>query len=188
MNGHGAIRIFFITMLILLPCVSPSVDIFILRHGKAEDAGPRGCDADRQLTKKGRDEIIAVAHWITAQGIRFDLVAASPLARAQETAALVADVLGIAEKLVTWRVLEPGGDPDAVCREIGRHPEGSSLLLVGHEPQLSSLISRIISGDTGAGIAMTKGALAKIRNYSSAVRPSGELHWLLTAKQMAGRK
>jgi phosphohistidine phosphatase len=162
------------------------VDIYILRHGKAEVNGPGGSDADRQLTKKGRDEILAVAHWIAAQDLHFDLIAASPLARAQETAAIVADVLGAAEKMRTWKTLAPGGDPDTVCHEIGRHTAGHAILLVGHEPLLSSLISRIISGDTDAGIAMTKGSLAKIRDFSYAERPSGELHWLLTAKQMAG--
>ncbi|MDD1693364.1 MAG: phosphohistidine phosphatase SixA [Methanoregula sp.] len=164
------------------------MDIFILRHGKAEEAGPGRNDADRQLTKKGRDDILAVALWMAAQDLRFDLIAASPLARAQETAAIAAGVLEVPEKMVTWKVLVPGGNPDTVCREIGRHENNSAILLVGHEPLLSSLISRIISGDTGAGIAMTKGSLAKIRNYSYAERPSGELHWLLTAKQMALRK
>ncbi len=164
------------------------MDIFILRHGKAEDAGPGTGDADRRLTKKGREEILAVSHWIAAQEIQFDLIAASPLARAQETAAIVADVLRVPEKLVTWKVLLPGGSPDAVCREIGRHPAASAILLVGHEPLLSSLIGYIISGDTNAGIAMTKGAMAKIRDFSYTGSPSGELHWLLTARQMAWRK
>jgi phosphohistidine phosphatase len=164
------------------------VDIYILRHGKAEVNVTGGSDADRQLTKKGRDEIHAVAHWIASQDLRFDLIATSPLARAQETAAIIADVLGAAEKMRTWKALAPGGDPDTVFREIGRHPAASAVLLVGHEPLLSSLVSRIIAGDEGAGIAMTKGALAKIRNYSFAHRPSGELHWLLTAKQMAGTR
>ena len=67
---------------------------------------------------------------------------------------------------------------------ILRHGKASDILLVGHEPLLSSLISRIIAGDENAGIAMTKGGLAKIRDVSFAERPSGELHWLLTAKQM----
>lgn len=173
-------------MLIPLPCVSLCVDVFILRHGKAEDAGPGGSDADRQLTKKGRDECLAVAHWIAGQDLHFDLIAASPFARAQETAAIVADVLEAPGKMRTWKALVPGGNPDTVCREIGRLPEGSAILLVGHEPLLSSLISRIIAGDDRAGIVMTKGSLAKIRNYSFAERPSGELHWLLTARQMAG--
>jgi phosphohistidine phosphatase len=162
------------------------VDIFILRHGKAEDAGHNLTDAHRKLTKKGREEIAAVAEWMAAQGIKFDLIAASPLDRAQETAAIVADILGTPEKLETWKVLVPGGDPDTVCRETGKHPDDFAILLVGHEPLLSSLIGRIISGDAGAGIVMTKGALAKIRDFSCTEHPSGELHWLLMAKQMAG--
>jgi phosphohistidine phosphatase len=164
------------------------VDIFILRHGKAEDAGHGMTDAHRKLTKKGHEEIAAVADWMAAQGLQFDLIAASPLVRAQETAAIVADILGGPGTMETWKVLVPGGDPDAVCREIGKHPEHFSILLVGHEPLLSSLIGSIISGGAGAGIVMTKGALAKIRDFSYSGRPSGELHWLLTAKQMAGNR
>ena len=164
------------------------MDVFILRHGKAEEATPGGRDADRQLTKKGRDDILAVALWLAAQDREFDLIAASPLARAQETAAIVADVLGVPEKMATWKVLVPGGDPDAVCREISRYPDTAAILVVGHEPLLSSLISRMISGNTCAGIVMTTGSLAKIRNYSFTGRPSGELHWLLTPKQMALRE
>ncbi|MCK9630230.1 MAG: phosphohistidine phosphatase SixA [Methanoregula sp.] len=161
------------------------MDVFILRHGKAEVAKPGGRDADRPLTKKGRDDILAVALWIAAHDPEFDLIAASPLARAQETAAIIADVLEVPQKMATWKVLVPGGDTDTVCREIGRYPDNAAVLLVGHEPLLSSLISRIISGNEGAGIVMTKGGLAKIRNFSYAGRPSGELHWLLTVKQMA---
>lgn len=164
------------------------MDIFILRHGKAEDAGHNLADAHRKLTKKGREEIAAVAGWMAAQELRFDLIAASPLVRAQETAGIVADVLGIPEKPETWKVLVPGGDPDTVCREIGKHPEDFAVLLVGHEPLLSSLIARTISGNEGTGIVMTKGALAKIRNFSCTQHPSGKLNWLLTAKQMAGTR
>ncbi|MCK9579439.1 MAG: phosphohistidine phosphatase SixA [Methanoregula sp.] len=162
------------------------MDVFILRHGKAEDARHGHGDADRRLTKKGYEEIVAVANWMAAQGLEFDLIAASPLARARGTAVIVADVLNREDKLVTWDMLVPGGNPDTVCREIDRHANAGAILIVGHEPLLSSLISRIIAGDAGAGIIMTKGALAKIRNFSFAQRPSGSLHWLITAKQMAG--
>lgn len=162
------------------------MDVYILRHGKAEDPGHGITDARRKLTKKGHDEMIAVADWMAAQGLEFDLIAASPLIRAQETAAIVADVLGVPERLVTWKVLVSGGDPDSVAHELGRHAGTGSVLLVGHEPLLSALIGRIIAGNSGAGILMTKGALARIRNFSFASRPSGDLHWLVTAKQMAG--
>jgi phosphohistidine phosphatase len=163
------------------------MDLYILRHGKAEDAGHGISDADRKLTKKGREEIIGVGQWMAAQEVSFDLIAASPLVRAQETAALVAGVLGT-KTMTTWPVLVPGGSPDAVCHETGKFPEDTAILLVGHEPLLSTLVSRIIAGNDDAGIVMTKGSLAKIRNYSFHQRPSGELHWLLTAKQMAGSR
>ena len=162
------------------------MDLFILRHGRAEDAGQGITDAERKLTKKGRDEIHGIAEWMAGQDLTFDLIATSPLARAKETAEIVADGLGMPKKPKNWKVLVPGGDPDDVCHEIENHADAAALLLVGHEPLLSLLISRIISGDENAGIVMTKGALARIRNYSYQTRPSGELLWLITAKQMAG--
>ena len=164
------------------------MDVYIFRHGKAEDLGTGMSDADRRLTKKGRDEIAAAGRWMAAQGLCFDLIAASPLARAQETAGIVAGCLEEKTRFVTWNILAPGGDTDTVCHEIGKHKDMRSLLLVGHEPLLSMLISRMIAGDENAAIAMTKGALAKIRDYTPGENPSGELHWLVTAAQMAGRK
>nr|WP_320161374.1 phosphohistidine phosphatase SixA [uncultured Methanoregula sp.] len=162
------------------------MELFILRHGKAEVAGKGMADADRRLTGKGKDDITAVAAWMVSQDYLFDVIATSPLVRARETAAIVADAIGEPDQVVTWKCLVPGGNPDEVCREISRFAEDNRILLVGHEPLLSTLIGRIITGGGEAGIVMTKGGLAKIRNFSYADRPSGELHWLLTAKQMAG--
>jgi phosphohistidine phosphatase len=163
------------------------VDVYLLRHGKAEPAVSGGRDADRRLTKKGREDILAGALWMVAQELEFDLIATSPLARAQETAAIVSGVLEMRKEPETWDLLVPGGSPDSIMHEIGRYETSSAILLVGHEPLLSSLISRIITGDEHAGIVMTKGGLAKIRNVSFTERPSGELHWLLTGKQMSLR-
>lgn len=162
------------------------MDLYLLRHGKAEDAGQGITDAERKLTKKGRDELTGVVEWMVTQDLIFDIIATSPLVRASETAEIVAEGLGMPKKPKVWKVLVPGGDPDDVCREIDGQAGAEALLLVGHEPLLSSLISRIIAGNEKAGIVMTKGALAKIRNYSFSERPSGELHWLITAKQMGG--
>jgi len=160
------------------------VDIYLMRHGKAEDYGPGGSDAARRLTKRGHEEIRAAARWMKSQELSFDLIAASPLARAQETAGIVAAVLG--QKTVeSWEVLVPGGNPDTVCHAIGRYPDTASLLLVGHEPLLSALASRMVAGNEDAGIVMTKGAVAKIRNFSFEAGCKGELHWLITARQMA---
>jgi phosphohistidine phosphatase len=125
---------------------------------------------------------------MAAQKLRFDLIAASPFVRAQETATIVADCLGEKDRLSIWKVLAPGGNPESVCHLIGKHPDVRAILLVGHEPLLSALISRIIIGNENAAITMSKGALAKIREFSTTPHPSGELHWLVTAAQMAGKK
>ncbi|NMB79985.1 MAG: phosphohistidine phosphatase SixA [Methanomicrobiales archaeon] len=160
------------------------MDLFILRHGKAEDAGHGITDAQRKLTKKGREEIEGLALWMAEHELEFDLIAASPLTRAIETAAIVADTLGCPEKVVEWKVLVPGGNPDTVCREVDRYADAAAVLLVGHEPLLSALVARIIAGDEGAGILMGKGALAWIRDFSIHQRPAGELQWLVTPKMV----
>ncbi|NLD57309.1 MAG: phosphohistidine phosphatase SixA [Methanomicrobiales archaeon] len=162
------------------------MDVYILRHGKAEEHGPGVADENRKLTKRGRREVAETGGWMAAQELTFDTIATSPLARAHETAKIVADVLEIPDRLVVWDMLAPGGEPDAICHELDNHPDAGAFLLVGHEPLLSSLISRMIAGNESAGIIMTKGGLAKIRNFSIHSHPSGELHWLLTVKQMAG--
>jgi phosphohistidine phosphatase len=164
------------------------VDVYLLRHGKAENAGHALADADRRLTRKGRENIAAAGRWMAVQELQFDLIAASPLVRAQESATIIAECLGEPDHLVTWKALAPGGNPGSVCHLIGKPADLRAILLVGHEPLLSALISRIITGNENAAIAMSKGALAKIREFSPARSPSGELHWLVTATQMAGMR
>jgi phosphohistidine phosphatase len=157
------------------------VDLFILRHGKAEQSGAPG-DAERRLTAKGRDEITEIAEWMASGEFVFDVIATSPLARARETAEIVAAALLQKDRLAVWDALAPGGNPDVVCRAAGTYGDDARVLIVGHEPSLSALVSRIISGSENAGIVMAKGGLARIRNYHYQQHPSGELQWLLTPK------
>jgi phosphohistidine phosphatase len=93
-------------------------------------------------------------------------------------------VLDQEDVLTTWDALAPGGDTDSVCSAALQRGDDGAVLIVGHEPGLSGLISTIISGDTHSSIVLSKGGLAKIRDYSFRARPSGELQWLLTPKQI----
>lgn len=160
------------------------VDLFILRHGKAQPADCTTHDADRALTGKGRDEITSVAQWMVSRGYDFDVIATSPLKRARQTAEIIASFQGAKHRVVVWESLAIAGDLDAICRNLGEYEKSGKVLIVGHEPTLSMLISRIITGTDTAAIVMAKGGLAKIRNYSSLYRPSGELQWLLSPRQM----
>lgn len=169
-------------ILISLQQVLLYMDLFILRHGKAGKSSGGPDDAARALTREGKDEIKQVARWMKAKNIRFDVIATSPLKRALETATVIASVTGQKDKTAVWDELAPGGDPDTVCYKASLQGEGAAVIIVGHEPALSGLVSRIISGNEGGSIALSKGGLAKIRNYTFEARPSGELQWLLTPK------
>jgi phosphohistidine phosphatase len=160
------------------------MDLFILRHGKAGKLSGGTDDAARALTRKGEKEIERVAQWMKAQEFSFDIIATSPLQRARETATVIASVLGQKDKLTTWDELAPGGDPDTVCYTAAQQGNDAKVLVIGHEPGLSRLISMIITGNPDGSIVLSKGGLAKIGSYSFTTRPSGDLQWLLTPKQI----
>jgi len=161
------------------------MDLYILRHGKAGQSFNRPGDSERKLTADGRSEMRKVARWIRGKKIRFDVIATSPLARAKETAEIVARVLKEKEKLEIWDDLSPAGDPDTVFSKAGEYDTEASVLIVGHEPALSHMIGKIITRGDTASVILAKGGMAKIRNYEFKSNPSGDLQWLLTPRQMS---
>lgn len=59
-----------------------------------------------------------------------------------------------------------------------------NLLLVGHEPDLSKLISLLVAGKIGPGFALKKAGLAKLEVESLRAGQCATLAWLLTPTQM----
>ena len=164
------------------------MDLFVLRHGKASQSSENPDDIMRALTGSGRKEIRAIARWLRRGDVRFNAIASSPLIRASETAGIVARILDAKDKLVIWDDLAPGGDPDSICYHAAQVGDDAQVLIVGHEPDLSSLIGRIISGGGTSSIVLAKGGLAKIKDFSFDRQPSGDLQWLLTPKQIMAIK
>ena len=160
------------------------MDLYILRHGKAGQVSEKAGDSNRKLTKAGRSEIRKVARWMKKKNLPINAVATSPLARASETAGIVAKSLDLKDGLEVWDELAPGGDPDTICYHASQAGNDASVILVGHEPDVSDLVGRIITGGGTASLFIAKGGMAKIRNFSFHTKPSGELQWLLTPKQI----
>jgi phosphohistidine phosphatase len=160
------------------------MDLFILRHGKAGQSSDNPDDSARKLSKAGRSEIREVARWMKKKNLRFDCIATSPLARAYQTAEIMAKSLDLKDRLEVWDELAPGGDPDSTCYHASQAGKDGAVILVGHEPGLSDLIGRIITGGDTASLVIAKGGLAKIRNFSFRDKPSGEVQWLLTPGQI----
>ena len=80
--------------------------------------------------------------------------------------------------LIEDRRLEPGFTAAEFSALWDRHGEARSLILVGHEPDLSELIDYL----TGAKVRMPKSGIARVE--ATTVRSRGELNWLLRPKQL----
>lgn len=161
------------------------MDLFILRHGEAGKRLPAGSkDADRPLTVTGQKEITDISKSIKDLGIEFDFIVTSPLKRSHQTAAIVARALKIEKKIEDWNELRPEGNRLDLYRKLSQFKQESYVLVVGHEPYLSNIISEIISDGRNVRIDLKKAGLARIRMISSRPKLRGELRWLLTPKQM----
>ena len=161
------------------------MELIILRHGEAGARIPlTSKDAERSLTAAGKQEIQEVSNSLKALKIKVDLVVTSPLRRCLETAQIVAKELNRSKELETWDELKPEGERSALYARLSKLKQDSSVLVVGHEPYLSLLISELISGNTRCRMVIKKAGLAKVEVSSLTPRPSGELRWLLTPRQV----
>jgi phosphohistidine phosphatase len=163
------------------------MNLYLLRHGLAvePEAPGRGKDSERPLTPKGKRKLREIAAAMQALEISFDLILSSPYVRAEQTARIVAGALKAGKKLELSDTLTPGGSSSELIGLIHRlAPPPENVLLVGHEPYLSELISLLVSGGTGLSVEMKKGALCKLTVESLRHGRCATLGWLLTPKQM----
>lgn len=157
------------------------MELYLLRHGIAEDRAATGRDADRRLIDEGRVKLRRVLERAHAAGVRPSLILSSPYRRALETAEIAAHELGYEGKLVRTPALTPESSPEGVWDVIREHRSEAAILLAGHEPLFSATVAHLL-GSTRAMVHFRKGALARIDLESFGAAPAGVLQWMLTAK------
>ncbi len=161
------------------------MDLLILRHGEAGSRIPVASkDSERALTATGHRDVEEVAGSLKALKLEIDLIVSSPLTRSLETAQVVAKELDKSKDLEVWDELKPEGDRAALYEHLATLNQESSVLMVGHEPYLSFLVSDLISGNTRSRIVLKKAGMAKVSINSLTPKASGELRWLLTPRQI----
>jgi phosphohistidine phosphatase len=161
------------------------VEIWILRHAKAEEAGPAMRDEDRALIPGARRKMRLAARAIADLEPKLDAILTSPLLRARQTAEPVARALGQRDDLIETEALSPGADPREILREIEKR-RLTRALVVGHMPHLGRLLGYLLTGRSGTVIEIKKGALARIEFEGETPEPPGTLTLLLTSKALAG--
>lgn len=165
------------------------MEVYLLRHGEAGKRVPIAArDLERTLTAAGKQEMEEVGGAMAELELKFDVVASSPLRRAKDTALLVNKALKRKSEVEEWPELAPEGSRVTLYRRLNKLRPGTAVLLVGHEPYLTTAIGEITGrgGDASAGfrINMKKGGLAKLSVTGFNPKASGELRWLLTPKQI----
>lgn len=155
------------------------MQIYLLRHGIAEEGKPRQPDAERALTDEGREKLRRVLKRARAADVAPGVIISSPYRRAVETADEAVAALGYKGKVVLSPALVPDAPPAAVWDEIRARRNESSILLSSHEPLMSSTVSYLLGAPT-LMVDMKKAALVRIdcEGFSSA--PCGVLKWMLT--------
>ena len=157
------------------------MQLYILRHGIAENVKPGGSDPDRALTAEGKKKLREILRTVEKAGVAPELMISSPYVRAMETAVIAAEVLGYKHNVLQTTVLIPSTDPKPVWEEIRIHRSAASLMLVGHEPLLSALAAYLL-GAPSVSIDVKKGAIIRIDIETFGPHPRGVLKWMLVPK------
>ena len=149
------------------------MQLYFLRHGEADWPGWTKPDDERPLTDFGKKEVRQVGKFLDRLKVKPDLVVSSPLPRALQTAEIAAEQLKT--KLRQDEALEPGFGISELSAVLKRHP-AKVLMLVGHEPDFSSVISAL----TGGFLKMSKAGVALIDIDPETEK--GRLLWLFPPK------
>jgi phosphohistidine phosphatase len=155
------------------------MQIYLLRHGIAEDAKPGGPDAERALTGEGRDRLRRVLKRARAADLDPSLILSSPYRRAVETAAVAAEVLGYKGEIVRTRALVPEASPSDAWEEIRNRKDERAILLASHEPLMSSMAAFLLDSPA-LRLEMKKAALVRIDCERFGPKAAGVLKWMLT--------
>lgn len=161
------------------------MQILLIRHGKAEDqaefARSGMPDEKRPLTRKGADEMRAVARGLRSLVPRIDVLAASALTRAQQTADALAQSFGDAARDTT-DALAPDAPFAAFTAWLRTHDGAGVIAAVGHNPHLSELAAWLSTG--ARGIDMKKGSAVLLELEGAADPGAAKLLWYRTADQL----
>jgi phosphohistidine phosphatase len=159
--------------------------LYVMRHGIAVARGdPNFQDDDkRPLTPEGKKKLREIAKGLLRLGLGVDSVISSPLVRASETATIVAEILCPRVKVEFSDYLRPGGSLQALVTALGKRGEHRSVLVVGHEPDLSEGVAKLI-GNSRANFQFKKGGCCRIDFEKFPPRPPGTLVWWLTPRVM----
>jgi phosphohistidine phosphatase len=159
--------------------------IYLLRHAQAGEhvAGPS--DDLRRLTADGRKRMRQAARGMRRLGLRLDVLITSPLPRAAETAALIAQSYSGCPRPQIMDALACRISPADAVVALKPFAAHDHLMIVGHEPQLSAIASILLTRTPDRlDIQLKKGGCLALDFPVGLEAGRGELLWLMTQRQL----
>ena len=168
------------------------IRIYLVRHGIAVDHADKGelQDDDRPLTPKGRRRFRRGARAFARLGEPLDFLFTSPLARAVQTAEILAAALK-RDEVDVLEDLRPEASIGTLLAEVGRRvKDEQAVALVGHDPQMSELVVALaaLSKEDAQRVDFRKGAIVRIDvGALPSGRPSQPRWWLKPRSRELGK-
>ena len=160
------------------------MELYLLRHGIAEDPRPGQRDAERALVPEGEEKLRQLLRLAHRAGVAPSLILSSPFVRARQTATIAARELEYSSKILETDALTPLGRPDEVWQELRLYRNEPSILLASHEPLTGQLAAYLLRSPA-LQIDVKKGSLIRIDLDYLGSEPRGVLRWMLTPKLAA---
>lgn len=160
--------------------------IIFFRHGKSDWNAVSGRDHDRPINTRGKRDSARMGQLLADAGYVPDRIVTSSAVRARETLKRAVDggEWGDVSTLVTDDLYE--ASPERVLTVIRtQENQWSRLLLVGHEPTWSQMISRCIGG---GAVKVSTATMARIDfqtpTWEDVAFGQGTLRWLVAPKAL----
>jgi len=155
------------------------MQIYLLRHGIADDGKPGRPDSERALTDEGRTRLRRVLKRARSADVSPTLILSSPYVRALQTAEIAAEVFHYTGDLVQSHAFVPESSPRAAWDELRLYASEPAVLVASHEPLMSSCAAFLLSAPS-LQVDMKKAALVRIDVERYGADPGGLLKWMLT--------
>jgi phosphohistidine phosphatase len=158
------------------------MQLLVIRHGIAENPSAVATgqdDSGPSLSKEGKQMMKRVAAGLRELVEKVDVIGASPLLRAQQTAQIVAKAYNDLP-VVTVEDLLPESDPPALMNWLRQHSTVDVVAIVGHQPNLGRVVTWLMSGVKASRVDLTKGGTCLLEFSDSVSAGNGTLQWLLT--------
>jgi phosphohistidine phosphatase len=163
------------------------MELYLIRHGIAEDKGLGIKDEERSLTKEGRQKTEKVAQKLVKLGLSFDLILTSPLVRARQTAEILIEEK-LSSQLEESSHLAHDGQISSWLKdwlEPRNYSQNTQLALVGHEPDLTSWAEILLWGEVKESLVLKKAGMIGIKLPETG-SPLGrsQMFWLTPPKYL----